>query len=127
MVGTESGGMEEVGLAVFADGQAMVSVDRRVPNTLLADHEFTSVEDAATRILPQVLTLRETADGVRSFTELYALACNRYGWDVEADSFWDERAPQSVIGKERAGKPLKKPKGFIRRVEGTQTQEGPVS
>lgn len=114
MVGSRSGGMEEAGLAVIVDGQAVVMVKESLPETVIVDYEFTSQEDAGLRVLPQVESLVATRDSVRSFTELYALATAKYGWDPDAERVWREMGPVSAIGAEQAGKPLKKPKGFVR-------------
>jgi hypothetical protein len=114
MVGSRGGGMEAVGLAVFADGQALVTALRANPETLTVDYEFTSYEEAAARTVSQVMSFKLTRDSVRSFTELYALATTRYGWSPEADKRWVEREAESEYGKEHAGRALKKPKGFVR-------------
>lgn len=114
MVNTKSGGMEAVGLAVFAEGQALITAEARFPFTLLVDYEFTSLDDATGRTLPMVESYRETPDAVRSFTEFYALAAEKYGWDPEEEKYWWEHGPESIYGVEHAGKRLKKPKGFVR-------------
>jgi len=91
------------------------------PETLTVDYEYNSIQVAQQAIYPQVLAFEESKDAVRSYTELFALAAEKYGWDLEAQRYWLEREPVSVNGKERQAKRVKKPKGFTRV---TDTQAG---
>lgn len=114
MVGGESDGFQEIGLVAFAEGQALVAARKDVPNTLLVDYEYRSIDDATGRISPAVLAFRDTPDAVRSFTELYALAAGALGWDTDVKPRWTEIQGTSAERGENPSKALKKPKGFTR-------------
>ena len=107
----DDGGTEAVGLAVFADGQALISAQEKIPNTLIVDYEFTSLDDVLER---DGKFIKETDEKVRSFTELYGIAADKFGWDSEDEKRWVEMPARSEIGIEKAGVALRKPKGFIR-------------